>query len=164
MRFHARRAIGPGVALRMALAFQKPFPQQGARAGIRQSLPHMLDADPFHPMRGAFEVPGLFPIDLHEGGGPFQHFAIRSVTRTLMPPFPATWMSHPLSVAMTPKSLIVASAQFRGQPDTAILVLCGVQLPQVIFSRAMPIAVESCVPKRHHSEPTQVLTVRNALP
>jgi hypothetical protein len=28
----------------------------------------------------------------------------------------------------------------------------------------MPIAVESWVPKRHHSEPTQVFTVRSALP
>src|SRR5476651_2553099 len=91
-------------------------------------------------------------------------FASRSVTRTVMPPLPPTCRSQPLSVATTPKSLIVASAQLRGQPDTANLVLCGVQEPQVICSRAIPIAVESCVPKRHHSDPTQVFTVRNALP
>src|ERR1700712_5279894 len=88
----------------------------------------------------------------------------RSVTRTLMPPLPATYRSQPLSVAITPKSLIVASAQFRGHPDTAILVLCGVHDPHVIFSSAIPIAVESWVPNRHHSDPTQVFTVRRALP
>ena len=30
-------------------------------------------------------------------------------------------------------------------------------------SRSLPICVLSCVPKRHHSLPTQVFTVRNAL-
>src|SRR3546814_18173760 len=65
---------------------------------------------------------------------------------------------------MTPKSLIVASAQFLGQPLTAILNLCGIQLPQLICSSLTPRPVESCVPKRHHSDPTQVFTVRRALP
>src|SRR6185437_14384474 len=88
----------------------------------------------------------------------------RSVARILMPPLPPTCSSQPLSTATTPKSLIVASAQLRGQPDTASLTLCGCQEPQVIFSSAIPIAVESCVPKRHHSDPTQVFTVRSALP
>jgi hypothetical protein len=64
---------------------------------------------------------------------------------------------------MIPKSLIVASAQLRGQPLTAILNLCGMKLPQVICSVLMPRPVESCVPNRHHSEPTQVFTVRSAL-
>src|SRR3546814_19019747 len=61
---------------------------------------------------------------------------------------------------MTPKALIVASAQFLGQPLTAILNLCGIQLPQLICSSLTPRPVESCVPKRHHSDPTQVFTVR----
>src|SRR3546814_19902225 len=72
--------------------------------------------------------------------------------------------SYPESTQITPKSLIVASAQLRGQPDTAILNLCGIHEPQVICSVLIPSPVESCVPKRHHSDPTQVLTVRNALP
>src|SRR5687768_18202754 len=88
----------------------------------------------------------------------------RSVTRTLIPPFPPTCSSYPLSTQTMPKSLIVASAQLRGQPDTAILNLCGIQLPQLIRSILTPSPVESCVPKRHHSDPTQVFTVRSALP
>src|SRR3569623_1392939 len=59
---------------------------------------------------------------------------------------------------------MVASAQLRGQPDTAILNLCGVHEPQVIFSILMPRPVESWVPNRHHSEPTHVFTVRSDLP
>src|SRR3990172_201369 len=86
-----------------------------------------------------------------------------SVTRTLMPPLPPTCNSQPESTATTPKSLIVDSAQLRGQPLTAIFTLCGVHEPQVIFSSLTPMAVESCVPKRHHSLPTQVFTVRSAL-
>src|SRR6185312_8579248 len=82
----------------------------------------------------------------------------KSVPRSLMPPLPPTCSSHPLSTAMTPKSLIVDSAQLRGQPDTASFTLCGCHEPQVIFSSATPMPVESWVPKRHHSEPTQVFT------
>src|SRR3990170_1222838 len=88
----------------------------------------------------------------------------RSVALTLTPPLPPTCNSQPESTATTPKSLIVASAQLRGQPETAILNLCGVHAPQVIFSSAIPMLVESCVPKRHHSDPTQVFTVLSALP
>ena len=58
---------------------------------------------------------------------------------------------------------MVASAQLRGQPETAILNLCGVQVPQVIFSSLTPMLIDACVPKRHHSEPTQVFTVRSPL-
>ncbi len=65
---------------------------------------------------------------------------------------------------MMPTSLIATSAQLRGQPDTASLTLCGAHILKKAFSRSMPIWVESCVPKRHHSEPTQVFTVRSALP
>src|SRR3546814_9524907 len=68
------------------------------------------------------------------------------------------------STQITPMSLIVASAQFRGQPLTAILNLWGIHDPQLICSILMPRPVESCVPKRHHSDPTQVFTVRRALP
>src|SRR3990170_1597332 len=88
----------------------------------------------------------------------------RSVALTLTPPLPPTCNSQPESTATTPKSLMVASAQLRGQPDTPSLNLCGVHAPQAIFSNWMPRAVESWVPKRHHWLPTQVLTVRIALP
>ena len=64
---------------------------------------------------------------------------------------------------MTPTSLQVASAQLRGQPETAILTLAGVHEPHMNFSMRMPRPVESWVPKRHQSEPTQVFTVRSAL-
>src|SRR5688500_7043806 len=63
---------------------------------------------------------------------------------------------------MTPTSLMPDSAQFRGQPDTASLTLCGAYMRHSARSRALPIDVESCVPNRHHSEPTQVFTVRSA--
>ena len=59
---------------------------------------------------------------------------------------------------------MLASAQLRGQPETAILNLAGVHEPHVIFSVLMPKPVESWVPNRHHSLPTQVFTVLNDLP
>ena len=62
-----------------------------------------------------------------------------------------------------PTSLQVASAQLRGQPETAIFTLCGVHDPQSRFSSRMPSPVESCVPKRQKSVPTQVFTVRSPL-
>ena len=64
---------------------------------------------------------------------------------------------------MTPTSLMPDSAQLRGQPETASLTLCGAYMRQSARSRSLPICVESCVPKRHHSLPTQVFTVRSAL-
>ena len=64
---------------------------------------------------------------------------------------------------MTPTSLMPASAQLRGQPLTAILTLCGAYMRHSARSRSLPICVESWVPKRHHSLPTQVFTVRRAL-
>ncbi len=76
------------------------------------------------------------------------------------PGAPAKWISKPESTQITPISLQVASAQLRGQPDTASLSLAGVQEPHMNFSMRMPSPVESCVPKRHQSEPTQVFTVR----
>jgi hypothetical protein len=60
--------------------------------------------------------------------------------------------------------LQVASAQLRGHPETAIFTLAGVQEPHMNFSIFTPSPVESCVPKRHQSVPTQVFTVRSALP
>src|SRR6185436_1198477 len=81
-----------------------------------------------------------------------------------MPPLPPMCSSYPDSTQTTPRSLIVASAQLRGQPDTASFTLCGCHEPQVVRSSLMPRPVESCVPNRHHSLPTQVFTVRSALP
>ena len=60
-------------------------------------------------------------------------------------------------------SLQVASAQFLGQPETPSLTLAGVHDPQSSFSSLMPSPVESCVPKRQNSDPTQVFTVRRPL-
>ncbi|MNE88684.1 hypothetical protein D3C80_1860130 [compost metagenome] len=71
--------------------------------------------------------------------------------------------SQPLSTPITPTSLMPLSAQLRGQPETANLTLCGAYMRHMAFSRSLPICVLSCVPMRHHSEPTQVLTVRKAL-
>src|SRR6185312_1819615 len=59
--------------------------------------------------------------------------------------------------------LHVASAQFLGQPETAIFTLVGVHEPHMNFSMRMPKPVESWVPKRHQSVPTHVLTVRRPL-
>jgi hypothetical protein len=60
-------------------------------------------------------------------------------------------------------SLQVASAQLRGQPETASLTLAGVHEPHMNFSSLTPSPVESWVPKRHQSVPTQVFTVRRPL-
>src|SRR3954468_1888117 len=83
--------------------------------------------------------------------------------RTLTPHAPPRKISHsPPSVAMIPTSFVVASAQFRGHPDTAIFTFAGVSIPWNFFSIAIPSPVESFVPNRHHSDPTHVLHVRNA--
>ena len=60
-------------------------------------------------------------------------------------------------------SLTVASAQLRGQPTAAIFTLCGVKSCSKRRSISMPAAVESCVPKRQNSVPTQVFTMRTPL-
>src|SRR5579885_3673808 len=87
-----------------------------------------------------------------------------SVLRTLAPAAPPTETSHsPPSVAITPTSLTVLSAQFRGQPLTAIFTLAGNSNPWNVFSMAIPRAVELFVPYRQNSDPTHVLQVRNAL-
>src|ERR1700709_962814 len=86
-----------------------------------------------------------------------------SVTRTSMQQSPPTSRSYPASTQTAPRSLLDASAQLRGQPETANLTLCGVHEPQHIFSSLMPNPVESWVLKRHHSLPTQVLSVRRPL-
>ena len=64
---------------------------------------------------------------------------------------------------MMPMSFTVASAQLRGQPETASFTLAGVHEPHRKRSSLTPSPVESCVPKRHHSLPTQVFTVRRPL-
>src|SRR5918993_3286126 len=79
------------------------------------------------------------------------------------PAAPAKWISKPESTQITPTSLQVASAQLRGQPDTPIFTFAGVHEPHMNFSILTPRPVESCVPKRHHSVPTQVFTVRRPL-
>ena len=57
-----------------------------------------------------------------------------------------------------------ASAQFRGQPETASFTLWGDHMPKSIFSSLTPMSMERWVPKRQCSEPTQVFTVRMDLP
>ena len=66
-------------------------------------------------------------------------------------------------MAITPMSLMVTSAQFRGQPVTPIFTLCGVYRRSVLASSSTPSCVESPTPKRQNSVPTQVFTVRTAL-
>src|SRR5215510_16239604 len=84
--------------------------------------------------------------------------------RTCAPAAPPTEISHsPPSVAITPTSLTVDSAQFRGHPLTAIFTFAGNSNPWNRFSIAMPSAVESFVPYRQNSLPTHVLQVRNTL-
>ena len=54
------------------------------------------------------------------------------------------------------------SAQLRGQPRRRTdLVRCVHAHKSAL--QVLPIWVLSCVPKRHHSLPTQVFTVRSAL-
>ena len=67
-------------------------------------------------------------------------------------------------MATTPTSLHSDSAQFRGQPVTAILILAGDSRPWNRDSILIPSAVESPTPNRQNSDPTQVFTVRKLLP
>jgi hypothetical protein len=60
-------------------------------------------------------------------------------------------------------SFTVASAQLRGQPDTADFTLWGVYKPSHSRSMSIPRPIESPIPKRQKSLPTHVLTVRTAL-
>ena len=76
-----------------------------------------------------------------------------SVPLILMPPLPATWISQPGIDADHADVLEAASAQLRGQPDTASFTLCGAYMRHSARSRSLPSPVESCVPKRHHSLP-----------
>ena len=55
--------------------------------------------------------------------------ANKSACRGLMPPLPQTYRFQPFSVAITPMSLLCASAHSRVQPDTANLSLWGARNP-----------------------------------
>jgi hypothetical protein len=90
-------------------------------------------------------------------------FTRNCATSVLMPPLPPTYSSQPESTPITPTSLIPASAQLRGQPETASFTLCGEYIAHSARSRSLPICVLSWVPNRHHSLPTQVFTVRRLL-
>ncbi len=67
-------------------------------------------------------------------------------------------------MATMPTSLTSDSAQLRGQPDTASFILAGDSMPCSRVSSSIPSLVESPVPNRQNSWPTQVLTVRIDLP
>ena len=67
-------------------------------------------------------------------------------------------------MATTPTSFTSDSAQFRGQPVTASFILAGISSPWNRVSSSMPSAVESPVPNRQNSCPTQVFTVRKTFP
>src|SRR4051812_28599587 len=79
------------------------------------------------------------------------------------PPLPHTYKFQPFSVAIIPKSLDCASAHSRIHPDTADLILCGARSPRYLSSMRIAKLTLSCRPKRHHVDPTQLFTVRNAL-
>ncbi len=81
-----------------------------------------------------------------------------------MPPLPQTYKFQPPSTAITPISLLCASAHSRVQPETANLILCGARKPLYLFSNSTASPTLSSTPKRHHVLPTQDLTVRNDLP
>src|SRR5438067_3778662 len=80
------------------------------------------------------------------------------------PPFPHTYRFHPFSVAIMPKSLLCASAHSRIQPETADLILWGARKPRYLSSILIAKLTLSCKPKRHQVLPTQLFTVRRALP
>ena len=67
-------------------------------------------------------------------------------------------------MATMPTSLTSDSAQLRGQPDTASFILAGLSMPCIRVSISIPSLVESPVPNRQNSCPTQVFTVRKDLP
>ncbi len=57
-------------------------------------------------------------------------WASNSACRGVIPPLPPTHRFQPLSVAITPTSLLCASAHSRAQPETAIFSLCGDRSPR----------------------------------
>ena len=66
----------------------------------------------------------------------------RSPLRTWEPAAPPTYSSHfPPSIATAPTSLTVASAQFRGHPDTPSFTLCGNSIPWNFFSMPTKIII-----------------------
>src|SRR3989338_79064 len=81
-----------------------------------------------------------------------------------MPPQPPANISHPPLIPTMPISLMPDSEQLRGHPLTDILSFAGIQSPSNFFSSSMPRLRESCVPYLQNIEPTQVFTVRSALP
>src|SRR4051812_8274545 len=87
-----------------------------------------------------------------------------SVLRTLAPAAPPTDTSHsPPSVAITPTSLTVLSAQFRGHPLTASFTLAGTSNPWTPSPRATPRPVGPFAPSRQTPLPTPALQGRNPL-
>src|SRR6188508_2687019 len=82
----------------------------------------------------------------------------------LEPPLPHTYKFHPFSVAMIPKSFPCASAHSRMQPLTPPFNLCGARRPRYLSSISIANDTLSCKPKRHQVLPTQLFTVRKALP
>ena len=92
----------------------------------------VVDADPRDPRRGALEIARLLAVELHERADIFEHLVLGRDPRQrigdadLDPAIAADDGSRSrLSTQTTPTSLIVASAQLRGQPETASLTLCG---------------------------------------
>ena len=171
VRVLAGDPLGPGIDLRELLAEDEAVEEGAARARHRRA-----PGGGFRRRRCAWST-----CRCVRGSGACSRYICTSATITssasssvltspstsvpLMsrPAAPAKWISKPASTQTTPTSLQVASAQFRGQPETAILTLAGVHDPHMNFSMRMPRPVESWVPKRHQSVPTQVFTVRRPL-
>ena len=74
----------------------------------------------------------------------------KCATSVLMPPLPPTYISQPESTPITPTSLMPASAQLRGQPETANLTLCGAYMRHM---RALQVLAHLGAVLRAHAAP-----------
>ena len=133
-------------------------------------LADLLDAQPLDEVVGALEIVGVLAVVLEEQLRGFERLLASFRRWSAGPPCAPTCRrrrrpppASRLPAPMSPMSLTVASAQLRGQPTAAIFTLCGVNSCSKRRSISMPALVESCVPKRQNSVPTQVFTMRTPL-
>ena len=135
-------------------------PRDGLPASVGQRLLWVLER--FRGDQGAANVPIVLRLR-----GPLDHELLAEGLSALT----ARHESLRTTVAGRGRRL---ARHVQPAPETAPIPVVELDAPKDVRDAAIeaavlgeigkPIAVESCKPKRHHSEPTQVFTVRSALP
>src|SRR3546814_1341174 len=71
------RALRPGVFLEIALRKEEAGAQRLApRRILDDALLDVVEADPFHPGRGAVQIAGFLAVELDEGGAIIERFLL----------------------------------------------------------------------------------------